>query len=39
MIALLGTARIKTDSVFLPIGLHSFINFIVIIEVMFYVST
>jgi len=35
---ILGTARWKTSSVLLPIGLHSFINFVAIIETMIYIS-
>jgi membrane protease YdiL (CAAX protease family) len=35
---ILGTARWKTGSVLLPIGLHSFINFVATIETMIYVS-
>jgi len=35
---ILGAVRWKTGSVLLPIGLHSFINFVAIIETMIYVS-
>ena len=35
---ILGTARWKTNSVLLPIGLHSFINFVAMIETMIYIS-
>ncbi len=35
---ILGTARWKTGSVLLTIGLHSFINFVATIQTMIYVS-